>query len=184
MSSEDGLSALRAALLAGRPCVLRPAGDGAAAVLSLDGVDFAALSETSFHAMREGTRGRRYKLLALWVQWNCRDKGYAEHLVAAKAAGLTMTDMVLITDKVRAAGGGAASMVGSCPRASTRHARFALSRRPLRAARSPSSSTTWRAGPRRPTTCSCRPRRPAARARARAVRRATWSPPWTASARR
>ena len=105
MSSGDGLSALRAALLAGRPCVLRPAGDGAAATLSLDGVDFAALSETAFHAMREGTRGRRYKLLALWVQWNCRDKGYAEHLVAAKAAGLTMTDMVLITDKVR---GGAA----------------------------------------------------------------------------
>lgn len=92
MAAVDGLSALRAALMASRPVALQ--GDQ----LVIDGAAFPALGETAFHV--KNLSGRRYKLLSLWLQYQMRERSFAEHMAFALQHKVTVADMVIVTDKL------------------------------------------------------------------------------------
>ena len=94
MSSDGGLSALRAALMAGRPVTLREGGK----MLDIDGEAFPADGETAFRIRKNGTR--KYKLVPLWLQWTHRDNSkYLDLSAATRALGFDYGDIVLASDK-------------------------------------------------------------------------------------
>ena len=101
MSLDGGLSALRAAIASGRPVEL--SGSGADASLTIDGVAYPAMGETTFAGGRLGATARRYyKLVALWMQHKCgASAGYSDYLAALREAGIAnaITIAVMVTDR-------------------------------------------------------------------------------------
>src|SRR5438309_45200 len=93
----DALTCLRLAIMEGRAATVKLDGSE----LAIDDQRFPAMAETAFRAgsATGAAPSRHYKLLALWMQYVMRDKGFAEYMNACTEVKLPVAELVMITDK-------------------------------------------------------------------------------------